>query len=110
MPAPRFATARNLDRQTYGPAVGRVAQLRGRPLMPWQQLVADVGGRSRPARTVVYPLVVVTVQRQAGKTDLDLCQSVQRALQGPKPARLAHRPDRPGRPRKVGRTGGGHVR
>jgi hypothetical protein len=83
MPAPRFATKRDPGRRTYGPAVGRVAQLRGRPLMPWQQLVADVGGEVDDRGFWVYPLVVVTVQRQAGKTDLDLCQSVQRSLMGP---------------------------
>jgi hypothetical protein len=63
--------------------------------MPWQQLVADVGGEVDQRGLWAYPLVVVTVQRQAGKTDLDLCQSVQRALQGrtgasgtpPRPAR-----------------------
>jgi hypothetical protein len=83
MPAPRFATAREPGRLSYGPAVGRVARLRRRPLMPWQQLVADVGGEVNERGMWVYPLVVVTVQRQAGKTDLDLCQSLQRALMGP---------------------------
>jgi len=67
-----------------GRAVGRAAQATGTPLMPWQQLVADVGGEVDDSGLYRYPLVVVTVQRQAGKTRLDLAQSVQRCLQGPR--------------------------
>jgi hypothetical protein len=64
--------------------VAKAAQALGRPLMPWQQLVADVGGEVDASGLFVYPLVVVTVQRQAGKTALDLAQSVQRCLMGPR--------------------------
>jgi hypothetical protein len=66
-----------------GLAVEKVAQLRGRPLMPWQRYVADVGGEVDDRGFFVHPLVVVVVQRQAGKTDLDLSQSVQRCMVGP---------------------------
>jgi hypothetical protein len=83
MPAPRFATARDPGRRSVGPAVAKIAQLRNRPLMPWQQYVADVGGEVDDRGFFVYPLIVVLVQRQAGKTDLDLCQSTQRCLMGP---------------------------
>jgi hypothetical protein len=67
-----------------GPAVARIAAALGRPLMPWQRHVADVGGEVDEAGRFVYPLVVVTVQRQSGKTTLDLSQSVQRCLQAPR--------------------------
>lgn len=66
-----------------GPAVARVAQAMGRPLMPWQRYVADVSGEVDAAGRFVYPLVVCTVQRQSGKTTLDLATSVQRCLQAP---------------------------
>lgn len=81
---PRFATARDPGRRTVGGAVARIAGALGRPLMPWQQHVADVGGEVDDAGRFAYPLVIVTVQRQSGKTTLDLAQSVQRCLQGPK--------------------------
>lgn len=79
---PRFATQRNPGRLTMGPAVARTSTALGRSLMPWQRYVADVGGEVDERGLFVYPLVVVTVQRQAGKTTLDLAQSVQRCLQG----------------------------
>jgi hypothetical protein len=66
-----------------GAGVGKVARLRKRPLMPWQQYVADVSGEVDDRGFFVYPFVVVVVQRQAGKTDLDLSTSVQRSLVGP---------------------------
>jgi hypothetical protein len=83
VPAPRFATARDPGRRTVGGAVGKIAQLRGRPLMPWQQYVADVAGEVDSEGFFAHSLIVVLVQRQAGKTDLDLCQSTQRCLMGP---------------------------
>lgn len=82
--APRFATPRNPGRRTLGPAVAKASRALGTPLMPWQQLVADVAGEVDDSGLLVYPLVVVTVQRQAGKTRLDLAQSVQRCLMAPR--------------------------
>jgi len=67
-----------------GAAVARTAQAMTMPLMPWQRLVADVGGEVDDAGRFVYPVCVVTVQRQAGKTSLKQAQQVQRALQGPR--------------------------
>lgn len=72
-PPPRWATARNPDRPTFGPAVGKVATALGVPPMPWQKLVHDVGCEVIPDDSErgwswAYRLVVVTVQRQAGKT------------------------------------------
>ena len=66
-----------------GGSVARVGAARGKPLMPWQRYVADVGGEVDDAGRFVYPLCIVSVQRQAGKTELKEDQAVQRALQGP---------------------------
>jgi hypothetical protein len=79
----RFLTPRDPARRTMGPAVGRVARARGKPLLPWQQYVADVGGEVDDRGRFVYSLCLVSVQRQAGKTELKEDQAVQRALQGP---------------------------
>lgn len=55
----------------------------GRPLMPWQQYQADVAGELDSRGLLRWPVVVTTVQRQAGKTTLDLATSVQRCLWRP---------------------------
>jgi hypothetical protein len=80
---PRYATPRDPARKTMGGNVARVAQALGQPLMPWQQYVADVAGEVDARGRYVYPLVVVSVPRQSGKTTLGLSQAVQRCLQGP---------------------------
>lgn len=78
---PRFATARNPSRQTYGARVADIAEELGTPLMPWQRYVADVALEvdSETGR-LVYRDVVLTVPRQSGKTTLLLAVMVQRAL------------------------------
>lgn len=80
--APRYSTPRDPAARTDGPAVGAVAAALGTPLMPWQQLVADVALERDPAdpRRWRYPLVVVTVPRQAGKTTLVAAVAVHRAI------------------------------
>lgn len=45
-----------------------MSALFGRPFMPWQQQVADVGLEVLPSGKWAYTTVVVTVPRQAGKT------------------------------------------
>lgn len=40
----------------------------GRPLMPWQRMVADVATEVLPDGSWAYGVVVLAVQRQAGKT------------------------------------------
>lgn len=78
---PRWGTERNHDRDTYGPAVGKVAARLGTPLMPWQQHVADIVLEIDPATgLLVYREYVVTVPRQSGKTTLILAKLVHRAL------------------------------
>lgn len=59
--------------------------------MPWQQMVADVGGELLPGtRIPAYRVVVVTVPRQNGKTTLMLAVEVQRALGWGSPQRIAY--------------------
>ena len=69
-PAPALATPRRPERATYGAAVGKLAAAMGKPLMPWQQYVADVGLEVDHRGRFVYQAVVATVPRQSGKTTL----------------------------------------
>lgn len=52
------------------------------PLMPWQKFVARVASERDPndPRRFRYPIVVVTVPRQSGKTTLMRCVLAQRAF------------------------------
>src|SRR5215831_9681235 len=69
-PLPVLATSRTPSRLTYGAAVGKLARAIGKPLMPWQQYVADVALEVDDDGRFVYNLVLVTVPRQSGKTTL----------------------------------------
>lgn len=68
---PRYATERDPSRETLGPVMAKLASALGKPLMPWQRQVVDVAGEIDP-RTgrMAYDRVLVSVQRQAGKTTL----------------------------------------
>src|SRR5215471_9085625 len=77
---PRFATPRRPERETLGPAIGQLAALIGHPLLPWQQLVADVGGELDVDGVPCYRQVTFTVPRQSGKTTLILAWELQRAI------------------------------
>lgn len=83
---PKFGTARDLCYPTVGSRQGAFARTwLGRPLMPWQQLVADVTGEYDPDTGLPrYPLVVVTVQRQAGKSHLAMAQTGERSFTRPR--------------------------
>lgn len=84
MPAPKFATPRDPDRPTRGTKQAKFGRVwLGRDLMPWQQYVADVAGELDDEGLPVYPLVVCTVQRQAGKSDLTMVQNGERCLSRP---------------------------
>lgn len=61
-------TERDPSRRSDGEQVGAIARLLGTPLMPWQQRAADVALERLPDGTYAYPVVVVTVPRQSGKT------------------------------------------
>lgn len=71
MPAqPRHHTPRS-DLPTRGGQVAAIARTKGRPLMPWQQRAVDVALEYDPETGLNrYGTVVLTVQRQAGKTTL----------------------------------------
>lgn len=67
---PRHHTARS-SRATLGRHVAVLAKAKGSPLMPWQQLASDVALELDDATGLpYYDTVVVSVQRQAGKTKL----------------------------------------
>jgi hypothetical protein len=86
---PRFSTARNRSRATYGPKVAEVAALLGKPLMPWQRQVVDVALEVDPnTGRLAYREVIVTVPRQAGKSSLALAVAVHRALSFGVPQRI----------------------
>lgn len=88
---PRWATQRTPSRQSLGPALAKAAASFGQPFMPWQQLVADVGGELLPGTNIpAYREVVVTVPRQNGKTTLTLGWEVQRALGWGRAQRIAY--------------------
>ncbi|HAT6569026.1 terminase [Corynebacterium striatum] len=56
----------------------------GTPSMPWQDLAADIIGEVDPATGLRrWPVVVVSVPRQSGKTALMSAVCLQRALQTP---------------------------
>lgn len=66
---PLYATPRNPAHRTEGGRIGLVAEALGTPFMPWQRGVADVATELRPdGKGYVYPIVVLTVPRQSGKT------------------------------------------
>lgn len=68
-----------------------MAKRLGIKLMPWQQLVADVGGELDPSTGLpVYREVRVTVPRQNGKTVLILSWEVHRGLAWGRPQRIAY--------------------
>lgn len=65
-----YATPRSPGRRTHGGAIAAVARAMGGELMPWQRQVADVATELLEDGSWAYPIVVVEVQRQAGKTHL----------------------------------------
>jgi hypothetical protein len=79
----QYATARTPGRRTFGPAVGRLARSFGTPFMPWQQYVVDVALEVLDDGEWAYTDIVITVQRQQGKTTLDGPIGVHRCLTRP---------------------------
>jgi hypothetical protein len=77
---PRWATPRTPGRRTLGAQAARIADQLGVPLMPWQQLVLDVGLELGDDGLPCYREVWVTVPRQNGKTTLILVKMLNRAL------------------------------
>jgi hypothetical protein len=63
--------------------VGRLSAALGRPLMPWQRQVSDVALEYDPDTLEwAYPTVVLSLQRQAGKTGLVGPVACHRCLSG----------------------------
>lgn len=69
---PKYATRRNPNNPTFGARIAAVAAYLGGSLMPWQRQVADVALELDPNDPGAwrYPVVVITVPRQAGKSFL----------------------------------------
>lgn len=84
-PGARYATTRDPGARTAGGRVAVIADALGTPLMPWQRYVADVALERHPddPRRWRYPVVVVTVPRQSGKTTLLRAVAVERAMSAP---------------------------
>lgn len=84
-PSPKFATLRDPSALTLGTMQARFAEVwLGHGFMPWQRYVADVAGELLPSGRPRYPLVVVTVPRQAGKSHLAMAQVGERCFSVPK--------------------------
>lgn len=82
---PRYATPRNPDRKTDGPIVARYAQLLGMPFIPWQRQVIDVISEIDPETgSYYYDTLVLTVQRQAGKTTITKSYQLRNSQWGPR--------------------------
>lgn len=78
--APLHATRRDLGRRTEGPRIALVADALGTPLMPWQRYTADVATELLEDGRYAYPIVVVSVPRQSGKTTLMRAVGTDRGL------------------------------
>jgi hypothetical protein len=82
--APKVHTPRDPSRPTLGTLQGAFARIwLGKPLLPWQQRFADVAGELLPSGAPAYPLVICTVQRQAGKSHLEMAQTGERCFSVP---------------------------
>lgn len=84
MPKPRYLTPRTPGTSTFGPAIAKTAELLGTPFMPWQRAAADLIGEVDAAGRHTFPLVIITVQRQAGKTTLLGANDIHRCLTAPR--------------------------
>lgn len=78
--APRFATARSAPTLARRSA-GISAAILGRPFMPWQRTASALLNEHHGGRRI-HPFVVVTIQRQAGKTSWLLAEALERCLFG----------------------------
>lgn len=67
-PKPKFSPERNYANKSDGAEIALLAEAMGKPLMPWQRHVVDIGTERRPDGSYEYELVLVTVPRQSGKT------------------------------------------
>jgi hypothetical protein len=77
---PLYATPRNPAAYSDGPQVALVARTLGTPFIPWQDHVAQVANERTPEGGYVYPVVLVSVPRQTGKTTLLRANGTHRCL------------------------------
>ena len=85
-PPARYATRRTPTLPTGGRRAAGMSLALGAPFMPWQRQVADVALEAHPLvpGAMRYPLVVVTVPRQSGKTTLLRAVAMVRAMSRPR--------------------------
>jgi len=81
--APLWATPATPGRVSHGRRVAILAAAMGRPLAAWQRQVADVATERLDDGSWAYRIVVVTVQRQSGKTTLETPVACERCLTRP---------------------------
>ena len=83
-PRPRYGTPRPTG-PTWGPHICKIMDWLGTPAMPWQEYAADVIGEIDPRTGLPrWPMVIISVPRQAGKTTLVLAACIHRMLTGEK--------------------------
>ena len=78
---PRYATPRPTG-PTYGPAICKMMTMLGTEPMPWQEYAADVIGEIGPDGLPRWPMVIISVPRQSGKTTLALAACIHRLITG----------------------------
>lgn len=88
MPQPKFATPRDFSAPTLGTRQGDFARIWLRkPFMPFQQYISDVGGELRLNDSGLwvprYTLIVVTAQRQTGKSHMSMARNGERCMTVP---------------------------
>lgn len=86
----RFATTRNLDRDTLGPKVAEVAKRLGFDLMPWQREVLDIAFELEAPGVLWYSEVNDFAPRQQGKTTKMLPVAVHRCTKWRRPQNVAY--------------------
>lgn len=70
-PPPRFAPQRDTTLATEGGEIAALSRIMGKPLMPHQRMIADIGTeRLADGSGYKYKIIVVTLPRQSGKTTL----------------------------------------
>jgi hypothetical protein len=77
---PLYATPRDPSYYSDGPQVEVVARQLGTPLIPWQRHTAAVANERNPDGSYHYPVVLVSVPRQTGKTTLIRANGVHTCL------------------------------
>lgn len=81
----KFATPRNHSRPSRGPRQAKFAKIWfGREFMPHQRLISDVAGELQPNGMPYYSLIVCTMQRRGGKTDVDLAVTAEQCFSRPR--------------------------